>query len=133
MESVQQEIAPEYRSLVTAVREKVPAGMDLMTAHQCRYHGRRFIHLAFRGRGQLLSLVIARKNQGESFDVEGVAPAMSAAGVPLYGAGVQRFQIAAVETGDYLVYTISDMSRQRNMEIMAAVAPGVVEFLNRLG
>jgi hypothetical protein len=132
IEALQQAIAPEYRDLLPALRAKVPGGMELAIAHQCRYHGRRFLHLAFRGHGQLLSLVIARKSDGESFEVEGLAPALPYGGPRVYAANAQKFQIAAFETGVYLVYTISDMGRQRNLEMMAALAPAVTEFLKKL-
>ena len=133
LESLLQEMAPEYRDLVEPVREKAPEGMPLMTAHQCRYHGRRFVHLAFLGKGQLLSLIITRKNDGESLDMDGLVPVLSAAGVPVYAAGAQKYHVAAFETAGYLVYTVSDLPRQKNMDVMVALAPAVTQFLKRLG
>jgi Putative zinc-finger len=131
--AVEAEIAPEYRELLPAVQEKIPQGMDLMTAHDCRYHGRHFVHVVFRGHGHLLSLVIARKSESESFDIEGIAPALSTAGVPVYAAAVQKFQIAAFETGEHLVYTISDLPGQRNTQVMAALVPAVKAMLAKIG
>ena len=77
-------------------------------------------------------MVIARKDGGESFAKADLLPALAQSGIPIYRAGVQNFQIAAFETSGHLVYFISDLPEQKNMDIMAALAPGVREFLRRL-
>ena len=119
----------EYRGLIPIVREKVPQDYRMVIAHECRYHGRRFIHLSLKNDSRLLSLVIARKRDGESFETEGILPALSHSGIPLYRASVQRFEIASFESRDHLVYFISDLSQKQNTEIMLALAPGVEGFL----
>jgi hypothetical protein len=73
--------------------------------------------------------VITRKANGESFGLAGMLPVLNESGIPMYQAGVQRFQIAAFETGDYLVYFISDLGKQQNTNQMLALAPRVKEFL----
>ena len=103
-----------------------------MLAHECRYHGRRFVHLSLMSDSNLLSLVMTRKAEGESFSVEGMLPALTQAGIPLYQAGVQRFQVTAFETGDYMVYFISDLTKQGNTVLMLALAPRVKDFLGHL-
>jgi hypothetical protein len=58
-------------------------------------------------------------------------PALTQSGIPMYQAGVQRFQISAFETKEYLVYFISDLSKEKNTEMMLALAPQVKAFLNK--
>ncbi len=124
-------IAPEYRDLVTVVRSNVPREYRLFMAHECFYHGRKFVHLTFRDDSRTLSLVITGKDWGDSLTKADLAPALAQSGIPIYRTGVQRFQIAAFETSGHLVYVISDLQQQQNMDVMLALAPGVKEFLER--
>jgi hypothetical protein len=100
-----------------------------MISHTCDYHGRKFVHLALKSNSKVLSLVIARKQDGESFAIENVAPALMQSGTAFYQGGVQRFAIASFESRDHLVYFISDLERRQNMNLMLAIAPQVKEFL----
>ena len=90
------------------------------------------MHLALRSDSKLLSLVIALKRDGESFTKENLLPALSESGIPMYRVGVQRFEIAGFESKNHLVYVVSDLPQQRNMEIMTALAPAVTDLLNKL-
>jgi hypothetical protein len=54
----------------------VPEQYRLMLAHTCRYHKRLFVHLTLNDASRLLSLVIARKRDGESFHTENMIPAL---------------------------------------------------------
>jgi hypothetical protein len=125
-------IAPQYRDLVSIVQSRVPPEYRLFAAHECGYHGRKFVHLTFHGDSRVLSVVIARKDGWESFTKADLLPALAQSGIPIYRAGVQSFQIAAFETSGHLVYFISDLPQQKNMDIMLALAPDVQEFLRRL-
>jgi hypothetical protein len=80
----------------------------------------------------MLSLVITRKGNGESFSTEDTLPALVQAGLPMYQSSVQRFQMTAFETRDYLVYFISDLPRQQNTDLMLALGPQVKDFLKKL-
>jgi len=129
LEDLGRRLSPEFRGLVPIVRRHLPERYRLVIAHSCRYQGRRFVHLSLKGDGKLMSLVIARKKDGESFAIEGAAPALAQSGIAFYRAGVQRFEISSFESRDHLVYFVSDLGRQPNMEMMLALAPQVKEFL----
>ncbi|MBL8232435.1 MAG: hypothetical protein JNL98_28315 [Bryobacterales bacterium] len=132
VESFVAELGPEYRDLVGVVRQQAPSGYQLAVGHKCRYEGRKFVHLALRnGSGKLLSLVIAGKDQGESFATERLPAALNHDGRPFFEAQAQRFAISAFETDQHLVYTVSDLPADQNMRIMVAMAPRVVEILAR--
>ena len=57
----------QYKDLLPMVRERVPAGFQLLTAHKCHYDRREFVHFVFKEGTSLLSLVITRKRAGEAF------------------------------------------------------------------
>jgi hypothetical protein len=120
---------PQYAGLIPIVRSQVPDSYRMMLAHQCSYHRRKFVHLSFMNDSNMLSLVITRKGDGESFNTEDMLPALVQAGIPMYQSSVQRFQISAFETRDYLIYFISDLPKQQNTELMLALGPKVKDFL----
>jgi hypothetical protein len=125
-------LGPTYGGLVPILRKQLPAEYRLMTAHECRYHDRKFVHLVLKSDSKLLSLVIARKQPGESFAIEGLVPALAESGISFYGTGVQRFHIASFESSGHLVYFISDLDQQHNMQMMLAIAPQVNELLRKV-
>lgn len=127
-----QDLTPQYAGLIPIVRKQVPATYQMSLAHLCRYNGRRFVHLSFMNDSNMMSLVMTRKDDGESFHTETMLPALVQAGIPMYQAGAQRFQMTAFETRDHLVYFISDMGKQQNTDMMLALAPQVKDFLNKL-
>jgi hypothetical protein len=127
-----QKMNPQYAGLIPLVRTQVPDTYRLSLAHECRYHGRRFVHLSLMNDSNMLSLVITRKTPGESFNTEDMLPALVQAGIPMYQSSVQRFQMTAFETRDYLVYFISDLPKQQNTDLMLALGPGVKQFLTKL-
>jgi hypothetical protein len=123
---------PQYAGLIPIVRSQVPDSYRMMLAHECRYHRRKFVHLSLMNDVNMLSLVITRKNSGESFRTDDLLPALVQSGIPMYQSSVQRFQTTAFETGDYLVYFISDLPKQQNTDMMLALAPAVRTFLGNL-
>jgi hypothetical protein len=123
---------PQYAGLIPIVRSQVPGDYRMMLAHECRYHSRKFVHLSLMNDSNMLSLVITRKTAGESFNTEDMLPALVQSGIPMYQSAVQRFQMTAFETRDYLVYFISDLDKQQNTELMLALGPRVKGFLAKL-
>jgi hypothetical protein len=110
----------------------VPPSFELLTAHKCKLRGREFVHFQFQDQAKLLSLFIVRKRDGESFEIEGVLPAMVESGLPMYNASVQSFQMTGFETRDHLAYVVSNMAAKENSQIATSIAPAVKQVLKRL-
>jgi hypothetical protein len=113
------ELPESLQGLTALARERVPSEFALILAHECQDQGRSFVHLTFRDGRHLLSLVIARRKNGESL-----------------GNGMRRgardhFQLAACETDQFFVYTVSDLSGQSNADILAAFVPSLRAFLDQ--
>ncbi len=125
-------IGPKYAELVPVVRKHVPEQYKMTIAHECHYRNRGFIHLSLKDDSNMLSLVITRKNQGESFAVEQMLPALVQSGIPMYQNSAQRFTMTAFETGDFLVYFVSDLPQNVNTQMMLAMTPEVKEILTKL-
>jgi anti-sigma factor (TIGR02949 family) len=125
-------LSMEFRELIPIVHQHLPADLPLVLAHECRYHGRNFVHLTFQNGRTLLSLVIARKQDGESLNGANLLPALSQSGIPMYATGARGFQVAAFESRGFLVYAVSDLSRTDNLGVLAALAPSLQNFLNQM-
>jgi hypothetical protein len=115
--------------LLAIVQRNVPSDFRAMIAHHCGYKGRKYTHIVMQSDSHLMSLVIAKKGDGESLGPSGISAMLSESGIPVYTAGVQRFRLAAFETRDHLVYVVSDLSAEKNAQLMLAMAPALKEFL----
>lgn len=131
VEELMEKLGPEYGDLIPIVRQQLPENYRMMIAHECSYHGRKFVHLSLKNDSRLLSLVIARKQDGESFETEQLIPALAQSGILFYRAGSQRFQVASFESREHLVYFVSDLPQSENLRMMLAIAPQVKEFLDK--
>ena len=126
-----QDLGP-YKDLAPLVSKSIPGDYRLEMAHQCRYHARRFVHLTMRRGFTLVSLVISRRGDGESFARDQFLPALTESGIDLYQGSAQRFQISGFQTHDYLVYVVSNLGRQDNLNMMLALAPSVASLLESI-
>jgi hypothetical protein len=128
-DQIVEKLGPVYSELAETVRDKIPHNYDLALAHQCSYRGRRYAHLVFRGDGELLSLVVTRRDAAESFESDGLVPVLRESGIPLYRADAEDFDVAGFETPGHLVFMISNIGDERNLELAASVAGATHEFL----
>ena len=106
--------------LAPLVEAKLPDGFRIIQGHHCAARGRQYTHLIVAGGvggGKIVSLILTRKQTGESL------------GGGIYQAGVDRFQVVGFESHDYLVYVISDLDAQGNIQLAANLAPALREFL----
>jgi hypothetical protein len=61
-----------------------------------------------------------------------IIPSLAGSGTSIYQAKTLRFQLAALETRDYLAYVVSDLSEQQNLDLMTAMAPEIRLALQKL-
>ncbi|MEX2300655.1 MAG: zf-HC2 domain-containing protein [Bryobacterales bacterium] len=122
-------IGPQYAPLLPAIREQAPAGHQVRLAHQCVFQDRSFVHIIVEDKGKLLSLVITRKQPGESFRDGSIPAAGNAAGPAIYPDAAEQFAMAGFEAGDYLAFVVSDHDGQENLQWAANLAAPVQRIL----
>jgi Putative zinc-finger len=122
-------IGPQYAALLPVVRQYAPAGDHVLMAHQCVFRDRSFIHIALDDHGKLVSLVITRKQPGESFGGGPAGLVGDSAGAKIYQAKAERFAVAGFEAGDYLAFVVSDHNEQENSQLAANLASPVRSIL----
>ena len=110
------DLGPQFAGLPPMVQAKMPAGFRIIQGHHCDYHGRQYTHLIAIRNGKLLSVILTRKQPGES--VNGISQA-----------GFDRYQIVGFESNDYLGYVVSDLDAQQNLQLAASLASAVRDYL----
>jgi hypothetical protein len=131
VEQMAKTMGPAYGGLVQMVKANVPEEYRVIMAHQCGYKGRKYVHLTLQNGKHLMSLVIARREDGET--LRDLVPALRPSGIPVYQSAANQFEVAAFEAGQYLAFVISDMGGGKNLQIAGSLAPAVHRFLSSLG
>jgi len=130
-ESLIQKLGPADQALLPIVEQNVPSDFRAMIAHHCSYKSRKYTHIVMKSDSQLMSLVIAKKSTGEALSASGMGSVLAESGIPMYTTGVQRFRISAFETRDHMVYLVSDLSAEKNSQLMLSMAPAIRNFLKQ--
>lgn len=120
-------LGPAYSGLLPVVQTSMPRGYRVIMAHRCGYAGRKFVHLTLTDGKDLLSLVIAQKQDGETLST--LRPAMLRAGLPVYKGEAEKYSVAAFEAGQQLAFVVSEKPPAINLAIAVALAPGVRKVL----
>jgi anti-sigma factor (TIGR02949 family) len=111
------DLGPGFANLVPLVQAKLPDDFRVIQGHRCNAGGRQYTHLIMAGGGKIVSLVLTRKQPGESLSGG------------IHQAGVDRFQVVGFESHDYLAYVVSDLDAQQNLQWAANLAPALRAYL----
>ena len=111
------DLGPGFADLVPLIQTKLPGDLRIIQGHHCSAGGRQYTHLIIAGGGKIVSLILTRKQSGESLSGG------------IHQAGVDRFQVVGFESHDYLAYVISDLDAQRNLLLAANLAPTLRAYL----
>jgi hypothetical protein len=114
----QDKLSAQYKPILATARQHAPAGMYLAVAHECSSDGRKFVHVTFRDDQRVLSVIVTRRGEWERLPGG------------LHTGKVKGYSAAAFETGGYLVYTVSDLTKQDNLRILTAMEPALRNALN---
>jgi hypothetical protein len=125
------ELGGKYAGLIREFRENFADAGEVVAAHHCEADGRSFVHLILKRPNALLSVIITEKD-GESFPQDSMAAVMIVAGVPVYSGNMKTFEVAGFETQDYLIFVVSNLNRENNLQVASKLAPRVRRFLDKL-
>ena len=126
-EKVAASLGEGYSGSIRLVNDALPA-YHVVAAHRCSHDGRSFVHVTLQDDRSLLSLIVTRKDPGESFAKQDQVLAQPEQ-LPIRDAISKDYRAAAVETGHHLVYLVSDLSRQENIGLMRRIDPKLRDLL----
>ena len=124
------DLGPAYQDLFDLVEKNIADDYRVVMAHQCSFARRKYVHVTLQKGHQIVSLVITRKQDGES--VQGSSPALTSSGLSVYGASAERYKIASFNAGRYLAFVVSDLPVSTNLQIAGKLAPAVHQYLTNL-
>ena len=124
---MEEKLGPAFGKVLPIVQSAVPDGYRVIMAHHCGYAGRKYTHFTLQNEENLISVVIARRNPGESLD--SLVPALSPSGIRVYQSATQRYEVAGFDAGDYFAFVVSDLPGETNLQIAADLAPTLRRFL----
>jgi hypothetical protein len=123
-------LGPAYADLLSVMQAGAPAGMRVVLAHKCQYRGRQYVHLVARSGARLVSLVIAKRSDGEVFE-NNLRAVVTGSGTFLYSTAVREYAIAGFATAGHLVYVVSGMDQRQNLGVLQAMEPRIRQILSR--
>ncbi len=129
MDEILAALGSDFEELAPIIREETPSDFKILLGHKCKYVGRQYVHFALGRDDELLSVIITRRRDGESFERDQLVPVLQAAGTPIYGARADAFEIAGFDTENYLAFVISNLPPEENLQIAAALTPRLRAFL----
>lgn len=111
------QLGPQFAGLAPLVQAKAPAGFQVIQGHRCDYKGRQYVHLILVNGNTLMSVILTRKETGESLN-GGISQS-----------AFDRYNVVGFENADYLGYVISDLDAPQNLQVASTLAPAVREYL----
>lgn len=125
------DLPDEFRPALDTALKNLPAPFRLYSAHECTQGGNTFIHFQFKTDSRLVSVIVTRRNS-DSFVRDRMLPAAGSGGLPVYATRAAWFHMAAIESGPFFAYVVSDLSRDRNLALMRAMAPSLHQHLTQI-
>ena len=120
----------DFSSLIPIAQEKIEEG-KLLVAHKCTFGGRHYVHMILKGDENMISVIITRKQEGESLAARKGRGA-KVGNIPIHHASLNGYEIAGFDTEQFLVYVASDLPEEKNLHIAAAVAEPVRDLLTEI-
>lgn len=120
----------DFSALIPIVQQQVDEG-KLLVAHKCSFGGRNYVHMILQSEKGKVSLVITRKQDGESLaDREGAVATVE--GIPIYQASLEGYKVAGFDADRFLVYVASDLPDEANLTMISAIAMPVKDVLKAI-
>lgn len=131
---IERDLGPQLAPLAAIVQRQLPVGYEVRLAHRCDYRGRSYIHFAARGaQDQVLSVILTERTEGDSFaSSDGLRPVASAAGVEIFGTGVDGYELTGFELAGYVGFVVSVLGADENRAIAEALLPRIDQFISAL-
>ena len=124
-------LGEDYAALLPIIQAKFD-GYTILQGHRCTTNRRRHVHVTMRKDDTFLSVVLVRKQTGESFPKNMLVKTLDASGVAVHEGSMEKLQVSGFETRDHLAFVVSNLPTEANRDYMARVAQPVRELLARL-
>jgi len=121
---------PAYINLSKAVLSGgIPNRVEFVEAHSCVFGTRRFAHLVFRYKGQLVSLLVT--GNGDAAKLSQPTPTTIEQHAVIACSQFDSYRVSCFQTAQHAVFVVSDLSEGDNLMLARALAPSLVTHITR--
>jgi hypothetical protein len=115
-----------YSVMLQPILDQTP-GDQVVSAHRCTAYDRAYMHVIVRHEGKLISVIMTKREKGESF------PRLFSAGLYSGTASIRDgeldgYTVSGFTAGGYFGYVVSSMPMERNRDLAARLAPVVRRY-----
>ena len=120
-------LGPEFAPMLQPVIDQASAGRPtpdaVESAHRCTVNGRAYVHIILRREGILISVILTRRAETESFPRALAAHVIHASGIPIHQDNLDGYSVSAFESGAWLGYVVSGLPAPDNDALSVRLAP----------
>jgi hypothetical protein len=110
-----------YSLMLRPILDQAP-GDAVVSAHRCTIGGRAYVHVILRRDGKMLSVILTKRAEGESF------PRMMARAASIRDGELDGYAVSGFNAGGSLGYVVSSMPLQQNQELAVKLAPVIRRY-----
>lgn len=116
-----------WAPILQPVVDQAP-GNSLVSAHRCTVNGRNYVHIILRRNQTLISLIMTRRAEGETFPRSLTARVVNVSGISLHEGALEGYSVSGFVSGAWLGYVISGLPGGNNEELARRVAPVIARY-----
>jgi len=95
---------------------------QVVSAHRCTIGGRAYMHVILRHEGKMLSVILTKRGEDETF------PRMMARAASIRDGELDGYTVSGFNAGGYLGYVVSSMPMQQNGDLARKLAPVIRRY-----
>jgi hypothetical protein len=115
-----------YSLMLQPILDQTP-GDAVVSAHRCTIFGRDYMHIIVRREGKLLSVIMTKKEKGESFPRLFSSGLYSKAG-SVRDSELDGYSVSGFTAGGYFAYVVSSLPVEQNRDLAEKLAPVVRRY-----
>ena len=103
-------------------------GLPVVSAHRCTAEGRNYVHIILRQDRTLISVVLTRRMQGDTFPRAIGVRTVHAADITIHEGMSENYSVAGFQSGDFLAYIVSNLPDGQNNDLAVRLAPVIRKY-----
>jgi len=120
-------LGPQFAPMLQPVIDEASAGRPtpdaVESAHRCTVNGRAYVHIILRRDGMLISVILTKRAERESFPRALAARVIHASGIPIQEDNLDGYSVSGFESGAWLGYVVSGLPAAENDALSVRLAP----------
>jgi anti-sigma factor RsiW len=124
-------LEPPFAEIVQTVRHS-HGGYDLVDAHMCPYQGRKYVHLVYRGHGQMLSVFAEEALRGALPQSDAAKPMQTPSPEVFSSRAQNGYWVTGTATRRHHVFAVSNDSPSTPADVANILLNSAVQFVRTL-